>query len=249
LSFHYGYEKMKTSGLAIAAALGVTAAASANTLTLTFLGFGDSTTTGVRYNSNLSWSARSSANYTNITVGVHRWGIYSQERESFCTQLFEGVTAGQTYTFNVVSPSQVPEADDPTNAPGPMGSVKAQLLNDLYRRYYAGLSGSMNKGAFQIAIYEITHENITATSAASAVSQLSLATGAFQAGKSGGLYATASAMLASLGQGGFGTMGPNLLGLSNAAAQDQLLVVPIGAPAVLAGLGLVGIGFMRRRMK
>ena len=240
---------MKTTGLAIAAALGVSAAASANSLTLTFLGFGDSTTTGVRYNSNLGWSSRSSASLTNITVGVHRWGIYGQERASFCTQLFEGVTVGQTYTFNVVAPSQVPEADDPTNAPGPMGAIKAALINDLYRRYYADLAGATQVGAFQLAIYEITHENLAATSASEAVSQLALDKGAFQSGKAGGLYATAASMLASLGQGGFGSMGPNLLGLSNASAQDQLLVVPIGAPAVLAGFGLIGLGFMRRRMK
>jgi hypothetical protein len=240
---------MKTTGLAIAAALGVSAAASANSLTLTFLGFGDSTTTGVRYNSNLGWSSRSSASLTNITVGVHRWGIYGQERASFCTQLFEGVTVGQTYTFNVVAPSQVPEADDPTNAPGPMGAIKAALINDLYRRYYADLAGATQIGAFQLAIYEITHENLAATSASQAVSQLALDKGAFQSGKAGGLYATAASMLASLGQGGFGSMGPNLLGLSNASAQDQLLVVPIGAPAVLAGFGLIGLGFMRRRMK
>jgi hypothetical protein len=240
---------MKTTGLAIAVALGVSAAASANTMTLTFLGFGDSTTTGIRYNSNLSWSSRSSSSLTNITVGVHRWGIYGQERSSFCTQLFEGVTVGQTYTFNVVAPSQVPEVDEPYNAPGPMGAIKATLVNDLYRRYYADLAGAGQIGAFQLAIYEITHENLTANSASEAVSQLALDKGAFQAGKAGGLYATAASMLASLGQGGFGTMGPNLLGLSNASAQDQLLVVPIGAPAILAGFGLIGLGFMRRRMK
>ena len=56
-------------------------------------------------------------------------------------------------------------------------------------------------------------------------------------------------MLASLGQGGFGTMGPDLSGLMHASAQDQLMVVPIGAPAILAGLGLIGVGVMRRRMK
>jgi hypothetical protein len=44
-------------------------------------------------------------------------------------------------------------------------------------------------------------------------------------------------------------MGGQLAGLSNASAQDQLLVVPVGAPVLLAGLGLVGVGFMRRRMK
>ncbi|MEY3026841.1 MAG: hypothetical protein ACO31E_05950 [Phycisphaerales bacterium] len=240
---------MKTSGLAIALALGLAGSASADSLTLTFLGFGNPTTTAVRYDSSLSWSARSSASYSTLTVGTHRWGVYGQERTSFCTQLFEGVTEGQTYTFDVVDPSMVPEAEDPTTAPGPMGEVKAQLLNDLYRRYYAGLSGAVDTGAFQIAIYEITHENLTAETAADAVAQLNLAQGAFQASKTGGVYATAAQMLASLGQGGFGTMGPNLLGLMHASAQDQLLVVPIGAPAILAGLGLVGVGIMRRRMK
>ena len=101
----------------------------------------------------------------------------------------------------------------------------------------------------RVAIYEISHENISALTAASAVSQLALDRGAFQANKPGGSYAAAAQMLASLGQGGFGTMGSNLLGLTNPAAQDQLLVVPIGAPAVLAGFGLLGLGLMRRRMK
>jgi len=240
---------MKHYGIALAVALGASAAASADSVTLTFLGFGDPTSTGVRYNSTLAWDARSATNYSPITVGSHRWSVYGQERTTFCTQLFEGVTAGNTYTFNYVSPSMVPDGDDPYTAPGPMGSIKATLVQDLYRRYYSGLSGAVSVGAFQIALYEITHENLSATTASGAVAQLALDKGAFQAGKTGGLYASAAAMLASLGQGGFGSLGTDLRGMTNPSAQDQLLVVPIGAPAVLAGLGLIGIGFMRRRMK
>ncbi len=240
---------MKTTGLAIAVALSLSAAASAESMTLSFLGFGNPVTAGVRYNASLGWDARTAAGYTNILVGPHRWTAYGQERTTFCVQLFEGVTAGTSYTYNVVDPSQVPDGDDPANSPGPMGAVKAQLLGDLYRRYYAGLSSPAAAGAFQLALYEISHENLTATTAADAVAQLALDKGAFQANKPGGLYATASQMLASLGQGGFGTMGPNLLGLTNASAQDQLLVVPVGAPVMLAGLGLIGLGFMRRRLK
>jgi len=239
---------MKHYGLAIAVALGASAAASADSVTLTFLGFGNPTSTGVRYNSNLSWDARSATNYSPITVGSHRWSVYGQERTTFCTQLFEGVTVGNSYTFNYVSPSMVPDGDDPYTAPGPMGSVKATLVQDLYRRYYSGLNGAVSVGAFQIALYEITHENLTATTASDAVAQLALDKGAFQAGKTGGLYASAASMLAaSLGVGGFGSLGNNLIGLTNPTAQDQLLVVPVGAPAILAGLGLVGVGLLRRR--
>ena len=240
---------MKFTGFAIAVAFGATAVASADTLTMTYLGFGSSSVAGVRYNSTLGWSSTSSAKFQPIMIGTHRWSAFGQERTTFCTQLFEGVTAGNSYTYAVVDPSLVPESDTPTTAPGPMGAIKSELVNDLYRRYYAGLSGAEAVGAFQIAIYEITHENISATSAADAVAQLNLGTGAFQAAKTNASYSTAVAMLASLGQGGFGSMGNNLLGLRNPSAQDQLLVVPIGAPAVLAGLGLLGVGFMRRRMK
>jgi len=240
---------MKYTGLALSAALAVSAAASASTLTMTYLGRGQAVTTGVAYNSTLSWNARLSGSFETIAVGPQRFSVYGQERVTFCTQIFEGVTAGQQYTFDVVAPSQVPEANDPTNSPGPMGEIKATLVGDLYRRYYAGLSSAAQFGAFQIALYEITHENLDASTAAAAVSQLSLNMGAFQASKTGGAYAAASSMLASLGQGGFRTMGSDLAGLMNSSAQDQLLVVPIGAPAVLAGLGLVGVGLMRRRVK
>ena len=240
---------MKFTGLAFTTALAVSAAASASTLTMTYLGRGHSVETSLAYNSTLAWNARLSGSYQTVSVGSQRFSVFGQERMTFCTQVFEGLTVGQQYTYDVVAPSQVPEADTPANAPGPMGEIKATLVNDLYRRYYAGLSNASQVGAFQVALYEITHENISATSASAAVSQLGLDKGAFQAGKSGGIYASAAAMLASLGQGGFGSMGADLAGLSHASAQDQLLVVPVGAPVILAGLGLVGVGVMRRRLK
>ena len=240
---------MKFTGFALSAALAVSAASSASTLTMTYLGRGHTVNTGVAYDSSLAWNARFAMSFQTVPVGSQRFSAYGQERMSFCTQVYEGLTAGSQYTYDIVAVSQVPEADSPTNAPGPMGAIKATLVEDLYRRYYSGLSTASQIGAFQIAIYEITHENLNATSAAQAVTQLGLDKGAFQANKSGGVFASASAMLASLGQGGFKTMGGTLAGLSNASAQDQLMVVPIGAPVVLAGLGLVGVGFMRRRMK
>jgi len=240
---------MKSIGLTVLAALAVAASASADSVTMSYLGHGNPSTAGLRYNNRLTWSARSSATFSNVSIGSQQWSVYGQQRTTFCVQLFEGVTAGNSYTYTILPPSQVPDMDAPVNAPGPMGPVKATLVNDLYRRYYAGLSGAQSVGAFQLALWEITHENIDARTASEAVTQLGLDRGAFQVNQLSGTYRTAASMLSSLGEGGFGTMSTTFHTLTNQSAQDQLMVVPIGAPAVLAGLGLIGVGLMRRRVK
>jgi hypothetical protein len=236
---------MKT-GFAIFAALGVASAASASSITLTFDGFGLSGVNRMSYNHNRSWDARGPATFYSLTCGFHNFTYASgATRQTFCAQLFEGVTAGNTYTFDIVDPANVP--DEPGN-PGNMGAIKATLIQDLYRRYYYGIDTAQEASAFQLAVYEISHENLTAADAAGAVAQLSLMKGAFQSQAAGSTgYNDAAAMLASLGQGGFQSIGNALQGLTNPTAQDQLLVVPVGAPAILAGLGLLGVGLIRRR--
>jgi transposase InsO family protein len=117
--------------------------------------------------------------------------------------------------------------------------------------YLAGVMDAWSRSIVGWSMSESLHARVALDALRMAVARRRPPRGLVHHSDRGVQYACGEcrAMLASLGQGGFGTMGPNLLGLSNAAAQDQLLVVPIGAPAVLAGLGLVGIGFMRRRMK
>ncbi|MDI9404276.1 MAG: hypothetical protein QM516_10430 [Limnohabitans sp.] len=233
-------------GSAILAALCVASAASASSITLTFDGYGLSGQNRMSYNHSRAWDARGPATFYSVTCGFHNFTYGSgSPRQTFCAQLFEGVTAGNTYTFDIVDPSNVP--DEPGH-PGNMGAIKATLIQDLYHRYYYGVDTAVEASAFQLAIYEISHENITAADAAGAVAQLSLMKGAFQSQAAGSTgYADAAAMLASLGQGGFKTIGGALQGLTNPTAQDQLLVVPVGAPAILAGLGLLGVGMLRRR--
>jgi hypothetical protein len=235
----------KVCGVA-AAAMTLGSVASADSITMTFLGFGASQTTGISYNASRAWDGRSVSSFTNITAGAHRFGVYSQERVTFCAQLFEGVTVGNTYTFDYTDVANVPDSPP---APGAMGAIKATLVSDLYRRYYSGLSTAQDNAAFQIALYEITHENLSAADAASALAQLDLTRGAFQTSASADAFQSAADMLASLGEGGFKSVGNNLRGLTNATAQDQLLMVPVGGPAILAGLGLLGVGVLRRRMK
>lgn len=228
-------------------ALGCAAAAvHADSVTMTFLGYGASQQAGISYNASRSWDARSTSGFSNITAGFHRFGVYGSERQSFCVQIFEGVTAGQSYTYEFTDVANVPDAPP---APGPIGAVKATLVQDLYTRFHAGLQSNLDAAAFQIALYEISHENITATDAAGALAQLDLARGAFQTSAQSESFQAAADMLAALGQGGFRSSGDSLRGLTNASAQDQILLVPVGAPAILAGLGLVGVAVLRRRMK
>ena len=70
---------MKFTGLAISGALVVSAAASASTLTLTYLGQGHAVSTGIAYNSALSWNGRLAGSYQTVSVGTHRFGIYGQD--------------------------------------------------------------------------------------------------------------------------------------------------------------------------
>jgi hypothetical protein len=236
---------MKKIGFAILAGLSVASVASATNMTLTFTGYGLGGTNRVSYNHQRSWDSRGPATFYNLYCGVHSFvNSNSVSRDTFCAQLFESVTAGNTYNFAVVAPSNVP--DEP-GSPGNMGEIKATIIQDLYKRYYRQLDTAAEASAFQLAIYEISHENLTGATAEAAVAQLNLTKGAFQATELSAAFADASAMLASLGIGGFGSMGNNLVGLTNPTAQDQLVVVPIGAPAILAGLGLLGVGLIRRR--
>lgn len=233
-------------GFVMCTGLCVASASSAANLTLTFNGYSLSGFNSIAYVTNRAWDFTGATNFYNINCGIHNFTSGSgRSVDSFCAQLFEGVTPGNTYVFAEVAPSQVP--DEP-GYPGNMGVVKATIVQDLYKRYYNGIDTAIEASAFQLALYEVTHENLTGATAAAAVVQLNLAAGAFSASQVGSAaYSDAAAMLASLGSGGFGSIGNNLVGLTNPSAQDQLVVVPIGAPAILAGLGLLGVGLLRRR--
>ena len=72
---------------------------------------------------------------------------------------------------------------------------------------------------------------------------MSLSSGAFRANLSGDSASWYSAMVQSLGVGGF--QNASIGGLTNDFAQDQLYMVP--APGAVALLGLAGFASRRRR--
>lgn len=254
--------RMKLSTLVVASAVAVAAAggtASADQWCLTYDGYGANTTVGVNYDASKSWNAATRTTFSGVKVGEHLFQQYGNSYSTFCIQLFEGITAGSTVCFDVVGVADVPDSPP---APGPMGELKATLVQDLYHRFYSFAidvsqdvsTRNLRCAAFGLALYEISHENLDAATAAGALGQLSLELGAFQADENdahaGGADAfdMAASMLAALGIGGFHSFGDRLLGLTNPTKQDQLVVVPLPAVAGLALAGLIGGGLLRRRL-
>jgi hypothetical protein len=148
-----------------------------------------------------------------------------------------------------------------------MSANQATMMADLYSRYYASstetagtswTSRQNNAAAFQLVVWEISHENFGASDLAGMQAELNIGLGAFVVtdatnGDSAAATAVselANNMIAALGSGGWNQFGA-LVGATNGASgsndnQDFLFVVPSPAIAGLAGLGLVG---MRRRRR
>lgn len=175
------------------------------------------------------------------TGGLLAW---SGGLQSFCVQLEENVSVGQAVSFEVVGPESLPDAPP---MPGPMGSVRSALVQDLYSRSYESMiimTGSAlqdQAAAFQMVIWEITHElSADDTDLASLVADLDLSSGDATFASTAAVDAIAQDLIANLGFNGFRPFS-RLRGLTNETYQDQLIVVPgTGALAGLAGVVLLG---------
>jgi hypothetical protein len=202
-----------------------------------------------------------SAGYSwNSTGSMTLWSVRAQQHifaESngnqtltWCTEVYQGVNLGNTYTFNVTAAENAPSGPV---APGPMGAAKGGVVRDLFARWINATTGYVNgsssdrdakSAAFQVVLWEITHENFTATTSQGILGQLSLTTGAFRANLSGASASWYNQIVASLGAGGF--QNADIYGLTNDMAQDQIAIA-VPAPGALALLGLAGLTKRRRR--
>ncbi|MDA0297012.1 MAG: Cys-Gln thioester bond-forming surface protein, partial [Planctomycetota bacterium] len=173
--------------------------------------------------------------------------------KAFCVEISEGYPS-DPITYTMVAPTNVPEETPPGN----MTANQSQMMQDLYSRYYADVIDYTNDAswaatsdeaaAFQLVIWEISHENFSDTSnLATMKSELDITLGAMVVTNyySNDVLNAANAMIAALGSGGYNNFA-SMLGATNATNQDLLIVVPTPAIAGLAGLGLVG---MRRRRR
>ncbi len=205
------------------------------------------------FSSALAWDSTASVDLFSIRAFQHTFtetgGPAQGQFQSWCVEVFQGLDLGGTYTFDVVAAEAAPGA---AVAPGPMGAVKAAAVRDLFARWINPATGNVNgaigdrdakTSAFQLMLWEISHENFTATTAQGILAQLSLSSGAFRASISGATASWYDSIMQSLGVGGFQSSA--IEGLTSATAQDQLRLVP--APGSIALLGLAGLLRTRRR--
>ncbi|MFM1823869.1 MAG: hypothetical protein RI967_2135 [Planctomycetota bacterium] len=213
----------------------------------TYLGNGAYQTHRAGFSAALSWDSSAAVTTYNLKLSEHNWSVKGEAVTTWCVQIFQGLTAGSTYQFDVVEAEMVPQAPP---APGPMGMTKANLLRDAAARWLGAdgrvvaSAGNANAAAaaFSTLLWEVTHENLGTTDIATARDRLSLDLGAFRAILTGEAATIYGKMVASLGQGGWLTA--DLEGWRNGTIQDQIRLVP--APGALALLA-VGLAAGRRR--
>ncbi|MFM7261921.1 MAG: hypothetical protein ACKO3W_15120 [bacterium] len=232
-------------------ALGLSSSASASVVTGVYLGYGANEQWGCAYKASLTWDSTSSVSYSSLRLSERRWDLGDGNTTiTWCAQVYQGVTVGNSYTFDVVSMDLVPQTPP---APGPMGYAKAAIMTDAMSRWLGAdsrvIAGAGNANpaaaAFNALAWELINENFNTTDLATIVSRMSLQTGAFRSVLAGEALSIYNAMVASLGQGGFQTT--NTEGWLSPTAQDQIRMAPVPAPGVLALAGLSGLGLRRRR--
>jgi hypothetical protein len=228
-------------------------------VTLAQLGAGSYQSVAVKGANN--WDAISGEEiFYNLRTFEHEWVFDGDSNDdssyiTHCVEIYQGVSVGADYTYEVVAIESVPERPN-GNWPGNMGEERARLLRDLYVDWANPVTGGVNgsasdrdaiASAFQLMVWEITHENFDATFAEDMVGQITFDLGAIQRQFEGsgqdivGDYITQ--MTASLSDGPLEYA--ELIGWTEESAQDQARYVP--APGVLIALAGGLITCTRRR--
>jgi hypothetical protein len=245
------------------AVCGLATAASAASLNLTFDGFGAGVQIRLNYSQSANYGAANRGGGSIIKAMEHNFTNTANGRQmaNYCVQIFESVSPGNTYTYNEVNVNDVP---DYPPGPGPMGALRGALMRNLYARYYNTVEPGTNNvacAAFALLVWEISHENLNGAGATATdvlnSGALSVTLGAFQASNAGTLTGDqlaavnqAQSWIAAMVADSGNLKGRGIYGLTNPSAQDHIgVTVPVPAPAILAGLGLVGAVSGRRRSR
>ena len=165
---------------------------------------------------------------------------------TFCVEL---QNLGDPTTFTGADPEDVPIPG------GPMGENKAQVLSSLYQNHYqdAATKGELEAAAFQMCVWEIVYEDLSTFFATAnpgdqvtGLSLLDTDGGDFSA--TGDAQGLANSWLLNDIFWNSKIL-DGLIGLTNGTYQDHMALVPLPAPVALAGVGLLGVIFGRKRLQ
>ena len=204
---------------------------------------------------------RGSAISGNTTAGRFNWTVTSGETingvtfnagdhfTTFCTELTQFISTGDEFTYSSVAVSSMPTVGQ---LGAPMGSFRAGLIQELFNDHYAtAVNGTLTEAAaFQVAVWEIVYED-RLDDAESGLTTIAIAADAgantFVISSNYDAVQQANLWLDML-TGNY-SEDSSLIGFGSESAQDQLLLVPLPAPLWLAGVGLAGVVFGRRKLQ
>jgi hypothetical protein len=162
---------------------------------------------------------------------------FSGQYSSFCAELTQAVTTGQSATYSVVNPLSLASIGGNT--------TKLGYIQDLYNKFFDNANTEAGGAAFQLALWEILYDT---------PGSLSLTSGDFTA-KDGDSVALAQNWLNNLSSTPTGPNKYDLLGLASIDSQDQIIGFPSedpnpipAPPAVILGLVAAGVVGLRRRL-
>lgn len=199
-----------------------------------------------------------------IGIGVLNWNVISSTNTNlvplggsfptFCIELERFLSNPGQFYFNSVQNAPDPKASSPFAAPNDrIGATREGYLRRLYDIAYFGLTQpaatATDFAAFQLAVWEITHE----TSGTFNVSSNPANRGTFflESGGNAGAVSTANNWLTSVLSADPFARRYNIYALSAEFNQDQ--VFPTAAPEASAiaiwGLILMSVGFVSYRFK
>lgn len=116
--------------------------------------------------------------HSNTSAGQFQWKTiasdagFSGQFHTFCIDLTQSISMGNTYTYNLVNIDLAPDPGTGTGGSGvdgPMGLNKAQQLRELWNKFHPLIGNdNLKSAAFQIAVWDIVYDDFTADAGAAA---------------------------------------------------------------------------------